>query len=116
MTAGVYNFTLEQGVTFRRQVTIYDANNDPVDLTDFTARMQIRPEVESDTVIVYLTSANGGLTLGASAGTIDILINDTETSSVTTDGVYDIEIISGDTGDVTRVLKGKVRLDPEVTR
>lgn len=115
MAAGVYNFTLEQGVTFRRPFTFYDENSDPIDFSGFTARMQIRPEIDSDTVIVYLTSANGGLSLNAS-GTIEVYMTDTQTSSVTTDGFYDLEVVSGATGDVSRLLKGKVRLDPEVTR
>lgn len=117
MTAGIYNFTIEQGATFRRTWTIYDNAGDPVDLTDFIGIMQIRPEYESDTVYVELTTENGGLTFGGVAGTIEVYIADTETSEITTDGVYDIEVVSGGgSGDRDRLLKGRVRLDREVTR
>lgn len=117
MAAGIYNFTIEQGVTFRRVWTVYDENGDPIDLTGFTARMQIRPEVESATVMVALTTSNGGLTLGGDSGEIEVYMSDTTTSSVETEGYYDLEIISPSPDfEVTRVLKGKVRLDAEVTR
>jgi hypothetical protein len=77
--------------------------------------MQIRPEVESDEVIVYLTTANGGLTTNAS-GVVQIFMAASTTAAIDRDGVYDIEIVANGNGEVTRPLKGKVRLDPEVTR
>lgn len=116
MAAGVYNFTIEQGTTFRRTLTLKDAAGDPVDLTGYTARMQIRAEVESTSVMLSLTTQNGGISLGGVAGTIELFISDINTSTVTTEGVYDLEIVDGSNNEVTRVLKGKVRLDKEVTR
>jgi hypothetical protein len=44
----------------------------------------------------------------------EIVITDEKTTTLTTSGVYDIELESG--GEVTRVLQGKVRLSQEVTR
>ena len=77
--------------------------------------MQIRQEVESTGVMLSMTTSNGRITLGGVNGTVTWFISDTDTSAISSDGVYDLEIISG-TGEVTRVLKGKVRLDKEVTR
>jgi hypothetical protein len=116
MIAGVYNLTIEQGATFRRTLTVKDSAGLVVNLTGYTARMQIRPEIDSSTVMVSLTTANGGITLGGALGTIALYLSDTTTSSMQFEGVYDLELIQTSTGDVIRVLKGKVRLDPEVTR
>lgn len=116
MAAGVYNFTIEQGTTFRRTLTLKDSAGDPINLTGYTARMQIRAEVESTTVLLSLTTSNGGISLGGAAGTIEWFISDTNTSAITSEGVYDLEIVNTATNEVTRVLKGKVRLDKEVTR
>ena len=115
MSAGVYNFSIEQGTTFRRVLTLRDGNGDLINLTNYTARMQIRQEVESTQPLLTLTTSNGRITLGGVNGTVTWFISDADTAAFSSDGVYDLEIISGN-GEVTRVLKGKVRLDQEVTR
>jgi hypothetical protein len=48
-------------------------------------------------------------------GMFEVLMTATQTTSLTTSGVYDIELVSPG-GEVTRVLQGKVRLSAEVTR
>jgi len=88
----------------------------PVNLTGFTARMQIRETVESTTILHTMTTENGGITLGGTAGTIALLISATDTAALTFDaGVYDLEIISAG-GVVTEVMAGAVLLGDEVTR
>lgn len=41
MSAGIYNFTIEQGASFALEVEYTDSNGDPIDLTGFFAEMQI---------------------------------------------------------------------------
>jgi hypothetical protein len=88
----------------------------PVDLTGFTARMDIRGTLSSATAIHTLTTENGGIALGGVAGTIDLLI-----PAATTEGfdfgsaVYDLELISA-AGVVTRLIGGAIVLSKEVTR
>jgi len=115
MAAGVYNFSIEQGTTFRRVLTLRDADGNLINLTSHTARMQIRQEIESTQVMLSLTTSNGRITLGGVNGTVTLFISDADTAALSSDGVYDLEIVSG-SGEVTRILKGKVRLDQEVTR
>jgi hypothetical protein len=110
--AGQYDFILEQGATFSRVVTWKDSTNALVNLTGYTAKMQIRDA--SGGVIVSLTDTNGGITLGGAAGTITITISATQTTAFTFNTArYDLDIVSGTT--VKRLLKGQVTLDPEVT-
>jgi hypothetical protein len=54
--------------------------------------------------------------MGGSAGTIDILIPDSTTSTfITGDHVYDLEIESS--GGITdRIIEGRFNVTPEVTR
>lgn len=120
MLAGRYKITCEQGATFRRNFTIYQpslpgASALPVNLTGYSARMQVRPEVESDTVLVELTTENGRITLGGVNGTLLMQIEAAITSMIASDGVYDLEIYNSD-DEVYRVIKGKFIVDPEVTR
>jgi hypothetical protein len=114
MTPGKYNMICPQGATFAKQLT-YAIDDVPVDLTSYTARMQVREKHTSKTVIVSLTTENSGIALGDDEGTIDLYISDETTTTITAkDYVYDLELVSG--GEVYRLLEGKFIVTPEVTR
>ena len=72
MAAGKYSFAIEQGSTVDFEITYKDSNGDPIDLTDYQARMQIRPSKGADTVYITLSSslaADGtGLNMSGSDG------------------------------------------------
>lgn len=114
MTPGKYNMICPQGATFAKQLT-YAIDGDPVDLTTYTARMQVREKHTSKTAVVSLTTENGGIALGDDEGTIDLYIADENTTTIPAkDYVYDLELISS--GEVYRLLEGKFIVTPEVTR
>lgn len=86
----------------------------PHDLTGYTARMAIKTKV-GGTVLLSLTTENGGIALNDSAKTITLSITATATAALTwTSGVYDLELISP-TGVVTSLMTGSVSVKPEVT-
>jgi hypothetical protein len=117
MAAAKLKLTIEQGATFRKTLT-WKAGTPavPVDLTGCTARMQIRSEITSATILVTLTTENGGIILGGAAGTIELFIDPVATAAITwTAGVYDLEVVFSLT-DVRRLLYGVVAVSPEVTR
>ena len=88
----------------------------PVNLTGFTARMELREDVDDATVLHSMTTENGGITLGGADGTIDLLVSAANTSGFTFGhAVYDLELISA-SGVVTRLLSGTVVVSKEVTR
>jgi hypothetical protein len=129
MAAGRYSFVIEQGATVNFQVAYTDSNGDPVDLTGYQARMQIRPSVGSSEVYITLSSSldiyGTGLNLSGSSninpptsGTIGVYISAFSSSQLNfTQGVYDLEIStgSGNYAVVTRLLEGQVQLSPNVT-
>ena len=131
MSAGRYPIYIEQGTTIDFEIQYRDSNNNPVDLTGYGARMQIRPSATSQTVYLSLTSdrnADGtGISMSGSApfkpptsGSLGIYIASC-TSSLLDFGeaVYDLEVfapIDSDCPVVTRILQGPVRLSKEVTR
>lgn len=113
MTA-TYDFEAGQGETFDRTVT-WKIDDVAVNITGYTARMQIRKTIRSTSAVVSLTQASG-LTLGGSAGTIQIVISATATAALDAGRyVYDLELVSAG-GVVTRVIAGAFELTPEVTR
>lgn len=114
MTPGRINFTCPQGSTFSRHL-VYKIDDVPVNLTGYSARMQVRELHDSDQYLIYLQE-NSGITLGGSAGTIDILIDDTITADfITGDHVYDLEVESS-SGITDRLIEGRFLVTPEVTR
>ena len=42
MAAGIYNFIIEQGTTVNFRIDYRDSEGNPVDLTGYEGRMQIR--------------------------------------------------------------------------
>lgn len=115
MIAGVYNINMDQGATFERLITVRNPDESLFNFTDYTARMYIREEIDSTDVQVSLTTENGGITLGGAAGTISLYLSAEATAGLDDEGVYDLEIIEP-SGKIHRLLKGKVRVDLEVTR
>jgi len=116
MSASIYNINIEQGATFTRTITWKDSAGAAINLTGYTARMQIRERVESATALVSLTSSSG-ITLGGAAGTVVITITAALTDALPNmkKGVYDLELVSAG-GIVTRLLQGEVVVSPQVTR
>lgn len=113
MTAGRYDFTIEQGATFKRTLVYRDLNEDVIDVSaGYTAAMEIRDRY-GGTLIKTLTNGSG-ITLGAT--TITIEISDTDTSGFSFKwAVYDLELVKVATGEVTRLLEGKVKLSKNAT-
>ena len=126
MAAGRYSFTLEEGATLNLQINWSDGDGNPVDLTDYHSRMQIRPSVESSTVLLSLSSSlsedGTGINLSGSNGTtplssgsIAIQISAAASEGLDfTDAYYDLEMVKNDF--VVRLLEGRVKLSKNVTR
>ena len=115
MAAGLYDITIEQGATFQMSLTWKDSTGAPVNITGYSARMQVRENYEAEDTLVSLTSAGGDIVLGGALGTIAITIAASATQILQLDeAVYDLELVNGAT--VTRLLQGKATVSREVTR
>lgn len=118
MPATTYNITIEQGSTFTLQLAYKTPAGAAVDLTGYSARMQVRETYASDTPLLSLTDASG-ITLGGAAGTIVIEASDESTAAIDTRqtiwGVYDLELVPPN-GKAIRLLQGAAEIRPEVTR
>lgn len=117
MAASKLKLEINQGATFRQRLTwMTGTPATPVDLTGYTARMQVREEIAAAAVLVELTTENDGITLGGATGTVDLYISAVATAAFAWEsGVYDIEMVAPN-GDVKRLVAGSVAVSPEVTR
>ena len=127
MAAGKYNFVIEQGATLNLNVQWNDEYDDPISLEGCHARMQIRPEIHSSTVLLSLTSSyfdgcGTGLNLSGSNGTtplqsgsIGVYVSAASSSLLNfSEAYYDLEVVNG--CEVYRLLEGKIKLSKNVTR
>ena len=110
-----YDFCIPAGATFSKVIR-YKADGANVNLSGYTARMQIRPTAASATTTLALTTENSRIALGGTAGTITLSISATDTAAITAGRyVYDLELVSAG-GIVTRLLQGIVTVSANVTR
>ena len=113
---GRLDMSCYQGASFDYTLT-WQTGGTPVNLSGYSARMQVRDGFDGGSAIVNLTSGTG-ITLGGTAGTIVVALTPTQTAAIdaTPSGqyVYDLELVSGST--VTRLVEGLFTVSPEVTR
>lgn len=87
----------------------------PKDLTGYTARMQIREDIDDATEIIELLSPTD-IDISIADARITITIADDVTSTFTfEEAVYDLELEDSN-GVTTRLIEGRVGLTKEVTR
>ena len=132
MAAGTFSFTIEQGSTTDFELVYKDSTGNPVDLTHYNAKMQLKDSIGGSTTYLTLSSSlqtdgtglnlsgSGGLaaTNPPTSGSIGIFISHATSSNLSFGkAVYDLEISSGsgNTAVVTRLIQGKVSLSKEVT-
>ena len=91
-------------------------DNEPVDLSSYTARSMFRDTADSTTVALSLTSAAGTISLGGVSGTVILSASAASTSAITAGRyVFDIELINS-SGYVRRLVEGTATVTREVTR
>lgn len=89
--------------------------NTPVDLTNYTARMDIKDKVGGTSYIELTSTASGGITISNITKTIEIYITAAQTELIDwTKAVYDLEMVNS-AGKVTRILGGNIKVVSEVT-
>lgn len=117
MSAAAYSFSIEAGATHYRRIELTTSSGDPIDLTGYTVKAQVRETPGSETVLAEWSTANGRLAIPLpETGAIVFEIPAVETSGYTwAEGVWDMELTAPN-GRVERLLSGRVYVDPEVTR
>jgi hypothetical protein len=115
MTAAIYNFTLDQGSDWDLNIVYKDGNGDPINLTGYSAAMQLRQNYNSDSAELTLSTTNGGIVITGVQGKLVLHATASQTGALDPGFyVYDLEVTSG--GVVTRLIQGQITVAGEVTR
>ena len=123
------NMSVTRGSTWGDRWYYTDDNDDPIDLTGYTARMQIRTVAgrygtsTAATLIAELTTANSGLVIEELAGAVDIYMSAVDTLTLSPENrrvryYYSLELVDPTVSPtaVIPLLEGYINVYPETTR
>jgi LEA14-like dessication related protein len=115
MPAATYNTTIDQGADWYLNFNYQNPNGTPVNITGYTAALQLRTSPLAKTTALSLTTGSG-ITITGSTGLIAVHATATQTGAITNGMyVYDLEITSGQ-GVITRLIQGTINVSAQVTR
>ena len=118
MSAANINLRLDQATPFvwAHELHAGSADGPLLQLAGYSARMQVRPEIESALVLAELSTANGQIVLGAANGMLTATFTAAMTAGLDwVEGVYDLELVQPD-GTPIRLFRGDIAIDLKVTR
>ena len=112
--SGDYDIRILQGSDKHIVLTLKN-DGSVIDLTGYTANMQVRNRTSSEIILDELTTSNSRIEIKEAEGQIILKFP----SSVSTDynfvsAVYDVEVYAG--GRARRLIQGGFLVDREVTR
>ena len=102
---------IDQGTSYASTIDVFDPNGLPLNLTDYSARGQIRKTYASANAIDFTTNINDPET-----GKVHISLTAAQTRVMKPGRyVYDVEIYNSG-GNVIRISEGQVEISPATTR
>ena len=112
-----YNTVIDQGATWYLTVTYENPNGTPINITDYTAALQLRSLPSDPTAVLSLTTG-AGITITGATGTVAITASAAQTRAIDEGNYYyDLEISSpASPSVVTRLVQGQIVVSAEVTR
>ena len=114
MNPGRYNITVYKGTTFQLS-PVWKVDNLPVNLTGYSAKMQVRQFTDSS-VAVELSTDNGKIVINAGLGQINMTLTAAQTTALTANSYqYDLNLTSPD-GYVYKILQGAFVVNESVTQ
>jgi hypothetical protein len=103
-----FDFSIQNDADLNILATYYDPSQNLINLTGYTAALQVKQDPNDISALMSLTTQNGGLTLGGALGTIAIYSPAFYNALLPfTKAVYDLVLISP-SGYVSRLMYGNV--------
>ena len=111
------DFTIDQGADLALQIELVNPDGSKKDLTGYSASAKMKKTYRSEESIDF----NAVVTTPSLEGIVTISLTNLQTDTLSTRGryVYDVEISFVDEEGNTiieRVLEGKIKVNPSVTR
>lgn len=110
--AAISNLYIDQGSDYSSVITIRSATGLPLNLTDYTAKSQIRKSYSSSQAFDFICEV-----INALEGKLRIILPASVNELITPGRwLYDIEITQLSTGKKKRVVEGVVIITPQITK
>jgi hypothetical protein len=104
------NIVIDQGTTFQTSINVTDDEENPVDLTGYSAAAQMRKHFTSSNAFSFATSISPTL------GIVTLSMTANTTNTITPGRyLYDCELTDPN-GAISRLIEGIVTVTPGVTR
>jgi hypothetical protein len=104
------NIIVDQGSSFQTSINVTDDDENPIDLTNYTAVAQMRKHYTSSNAVSFTT------TISPALGVVTLALTANATNAIPAGRyVYDCELTDNN-GTVTRLVEGIVTVTPGVTR
>jgi hypothetical protein len=115
--AGNYDIVVEQGATFGLVITWRDSAGALVNLTSYTAFLEVRRGRTTPVgpLILSMTTSNGCIALGGALGTITLALTATQTAALTP-GIYEYDLEMRVGSNHRYLLSGHFIVPPRVVR
>src|ERR1700677_529379 len=115
--SGNYDFNLDRGFDWPLTLTWLDPDGNPVNLTGYSAAMNIGPNFADQTSTVFYALSSEGdspeIVLGGTAGTIQLALTAAQTATIPPGAaVYDLRMTSP-VPFATKLLEGIVQVRDE---
>lgn len=122
--AGKWNIKIDLGATWTRMIFYEDSRGNRIDLTGYSARMEIRNKQNGAVVLATLSTTNGTILLesadypddvGETQGVIRLSLPANATDDITTTtGYYDLKLYPPGADEI-RLLQGSVTFNKATT-
>jgi len=108
-----YDLKITQGSDYSIRLNLKESDGSLINLSGYSVSGLIKHRYSDSTTIINLSPDVVG---DGTSGIVDIKLTPTETSSLPVmEGVYDVEKYNSDHSSISKILKGKVLVYPEVT-
>lgn len=115
MPAGVYNITCKRNADLDLSFILQAGVNTPMDLSGYKGKMQVRPSTRSATLLLNLTSENGGIIIYGAEGKVQVYAKATQLQGMRSiESSYDLILISPE-GKTFRYLEGTFTVEYGIT-
>jgi tRNA threonylcarbamoyladenosine modification (KEOPS) complex Pcc1 subunit len=112
---GRYNLTVYKGTTFELK-PVWKIGGTPVDLSGYTADMQVRYASDTSSII-ELSTSNGRITIDSAYGRINLSISATDSAALAAGSYnYDLNLTNTVDGTVYKILEGAFVVKASITQ
>ena len=108
------NWEVDQNTTFTFEIEYKDSNDDAIDLTGASAKLQVR-DTSGTKLAFTLTSPSGGITIDAPSGKLTVRMTPTQTNKLFyPKSSYDL-MLTDSNAVKTKLIEGFLTLSRSVT-